>query len=661
MYCRNCGNKISDGENFCLKCGTKVEDGQLPQRKKMDRRLLAIPVIFSLIFLAGAAVCMIMELDHRRGYLVSAVEASGVPGCMGRKEAVERKWDALGIADISAKKDLLGELGAIAQEAEDFMACVEEVDRLQSEKERYDLGGKEYGVYEAALDKCTAAAEKKDGDIEGLLENARESLEALIQANDAQVSQVVDMYEAMDLSGAGKKEVAVYGENMAAINELVGADEKDYQAISQAFSKMDETMYMYLEPENPLEINVQQVDALDFPKVRLYLSVKDAVSGEVPEDLDPGMFYVRKQDVNAKYVEQVVTDVEQLNENEVLKVDMVADVSGSMDGDPLDEAKECMRGFINSVQFSAGDMVELTSFSTGVRLEQEFCDDAALLIRKIDSLYTKDMTSLYDALYTAVERAAAQSGARCVIAFTDGDDNYSNCTKEEVIAAAQRYHVPVFMIGIGDVGYPDASDIAQQTGGAYYNIEDVYSMGSIYDEIYRAEKELFLVGFEDSTGAKAQDVSDIETGYQSVEYGGECRYSYTPSILLGADGDAFYEDGPEAVVEGYMRGFADAVTGSDFSYISDYLKPGSVIYDEQQKYVQRDIKEQLDSFEIVSVDYQDGDHCVVQTRETYYVQVGDDPLQLMTQGCQYAVEQDSSGWKLTDFVGKVDVISRIRQ
>ena len=110
-----------------------------------------------------------------------------------------------------------------------------------------------------------------------------------------------------------------------------------------------------------------------------------------------------------------------------------------------------------------------------------------------------------------------------------------------------------------------------------------------------------------------------------------------------------------------MRGFADAVTGSDFSYISDYLKPGSVIYDEQQKYVQRDIKEQLDSFEIVSVDYQDGDHCVVQTRETYYVQVGDDPLQLMTQGCQYAVEQDSSGWKLTDFVGKVDVISRIRQ
>ena len=102
---------------------------------------------------------------------------------------------------------------------------------------------------------------------------------------------------------------------------------------------------------------------------------------------------------------------------------MVADVSGSMDGTPLNEAKEIMRNFIGSVQFAAGDMVELTSFATGVRLEQEFCSDASLLTNEINGLYTGDMTSLFDALYTSVERVAAQSGAKCVIAFTDGDDN----------------------------------------------------------------------------------------------------------------------------------------------------------------------------------------------------------------------------------------------
>ncbi len=48
-----------------------------------------------------------------------------------------------------------------------------------------------------------------------------------------------------------------------------------------------------------------------------------------------------------------------------------------------------MNNFISSVQFEAGDLVELTSFSTGVRLEQEFCDDADLLTQKVNQLFTE--------------------------------------------------------------------------------------------------------------------------------------------------------------------------------------------------------------------------------------------------------------------------------
>ena len=68
--------------------------------------------------------------------------------------------------------------------------------------------------------------------------------------------------------------------------------------------------------------------------------------------------------------------------------------------------------------------MELTTFSTGVYIEREFCSDSNALIADIANLDTGNMTSLYDALYTAVTRVAAQNGAKCVIAFTDGNDKH---------------------------------------------------------------------------------------------------------------------------------------------------------------------------------------------------------------------------------------------
>ena len=81
----------------------------------------------------------------------------------------------------------------------------------------------------------------------------------------------------------------------------------------------------------------------------------------------------------------------QLNEIEALNINMLADVSGSMSGTPLDDAMSIMDRFIDSVQFSAGDQVALTSFSNGVYIEQDFTNDAGRLKSAVNSLYTQDM------------------------------------------------------------------------------------------------------------------------------------------------------------------------------------------------------------------------------------------------------------------------------
>ena len=89
------------------------------------------------------------------------------------------------------------------------------------------------------------------------------------------------------------------------------------------------------EPKNQAVVSIQQIDASEFPTVKLYMSIKDKTTGNVIENLDDAFFYINKKDANAKYVKQVVKSANQLNEKEALKVDMVADVSGSMDGSPL--------------------------------------------------------------------------------------------------------------------------------------------------------------------------------------------------------------------------------------------------------------------------------------------------------------------------------------
>lgn len=691
MFCTRCGKPIEEGARFCGNCGARVagtedvkevrdeavEKERKPERKpeqkprkhntkkqnhggkKSFRKMWVVAAVIIVCFLAGGSVYATAGLERQKENLAKKIEKSDVPEYVEELKEEDSKWENFGFADVSKKKTVIRKLEKIDKNVEKFQTCSKNLKAMKKEKKQYRLDEESYAAYEEALENCTEAfKEKKAQEALELFAKAEEAFEQLQKSNEDYIEEKIEKYEEADMGEAESEDVDNYNKYIKSIRASV--KKKDYEAVKKTFVKMDEIIQLYVEPENPLEFTIQQVDASKFPEVKLYVSIKNPQTGEVPGNLDQSLFYIKKEDANQKYVKQVVTSVNQLNEEEALKVDMVADVSGSMAGQPLSEAKAIMSNFINSVQFDAGDLVELTSFATGVRLEREFCDDPDLLINDINALTTDNMTSLYDALYAAVERTATQTGARCVIAFTDGNDNYSSCTIDEVIAVAKRYHVPIFIIGIGSIDYADISTIASQTGGAYYSISDVYSMESIYNQIYQMEKELYMVEFEDNTGATAKEQANIEAGYRSMEYGGNCRYTYTPNVLLNANSSNIYKDGPEAVVETYLKNFAKAVTNSDFSLLSGCMKEGSAIYEEQKKYVQRDINETLDSYEITDVKYNGNSACEISTRETYYVQVKGKPLQLMTQECTYALKKYGSDWKMTEFVD-IKVVSRIKQ
>lgn len=563
-----------------------------------SRRTIIIGLLTVLVILLGATAFLlysVVGLNSAKTEIVASIQDSGFTEVDEPLEKIELKWSRLGIIDISGKK-------AVIHEAEQLRAS----------------------LYK-------------------------------------QVKETAKGYKNLDMSKADPEDKKNYDDYMSQLSESMSNTPEtcDYKRTKELFDQLESAVFLYTESKNKLNVMVQQIDASSFPKIKFYLALKDPSSNSTPQELNPKYFYIRKKNSSEQYIRHAVTQAGQLTDMDTLSIDMVADISGSMSGRPMSEAKSVMNRFLDSVQFDAGDEVELTSFSSGVYPVESFTKDAGLLKQRVNSLSTHGETSLYDALYYAVERVAPRKGARCVIAFTDGEDNDSKCTKDDVVALANRYHIPVFIIGIGSHNTSACQYIAQKTGGEYYG-SSVSSMDQIYKTIYEIEKSLYVVEFDDPTGAAITDQGDIEIGYHSPEYGGQIEYTYRPNVLVSASSDPIYRDGPEAAVANYLKNFPKAVSNNDFSLIAPYMQAGSSIYTGQQDFVKRDIQERLDSYEILDVTHDSADSCTISTRETYYVQVENKPLELMTQECKYTVVKDGNQWLLTT-LADINVVNRIKQ
>lgn len=517
MFCRNCGKELEDGSMFCGNCGAKLTQGIYPYNEEpvempvqnMENtentpRKSPVGKIVAGVVIAVLAVCIgvgaflgirVNTYQSKYKKLTKNITEYAIDACTDEMNDLAKDWKKTGFLSFKDKQDLLDSLQEVCDSAEESAQWLEDAQEQIKEaidaKEDYNLL-EDYKDYEAILDECKAALEAKNIEKgKELLADVDSEFESLKKETKDYVDEKLDEYNGADLTLADADDKSVITDGIKKIKEL--QQKENYKDMKSLFDDLDEVAYQYLKPKKSLNVQIQQVDASQYPNIRLYLQVEDQKSGEVPASLDNTLFFIRKQDASANYIKQEVKKVSQLNETEALNIEMVADVSGSMMGQPLMEAKNIMSNFVSSVQFAAGDKVELISFSTGVAIEETFSTSSTTLISKINGLQTGNMTSLYDALYASVNRVAAQSGAKCVIAFTDGLDNYSSCSSSDVISTAQRYHVPIFIIGIGTSNYSEASNIAKQTGGAYYNINTVTSMSDIYKEIYKQEKELYLV------------------------------------------------------------------------------------------------------------------------------------------------------------------------
>lgn len=413
-----------------------------------------------------------------------------------------------------------------------------------------------------------------------------------------------------------------------------------------------------------LKLAVKQVDVTNFPTVRLYLDIRDE-SGTIPKDLEGGMFLLsEKRAHDSEYIKRSIERVVQLNEQEQINIHLVADISGSMWGEPIDEAIVIMRKFLENVQFGIGDKIQLTAFHSFVMEIQRFTPDKSLLQSALDRLWAEGETALYDALYYAIHSTALQEGAKCIIAFTDGEDNCSSVSYETVIADSQHFGIPIFIIGV-DVdevyGRSVLQDICDRTGGSYSSIKEIDTLESIYEQVYRAQKEQYLIEYiSEADDSKMSDQFEVQINLQSGAYSGKTDFSFEPHLLLDVNTDYSGQDEIESILASYLKGFISAMQTKQFSDLSWTLIKDSPIYVEQERYIKKDAHEELISYEILAKNI-NGDECTLLVRENYYIESKRAALHMMTQIAHYRLYKTSEGWRFHSFVEPVKVVEKIYQ
>ena len=228
-------------------------------------------------------------------------------------------------------------------------------------------------------------------------------------------------------------------------------------------------------------IRITQVDNSRFPEVTVYVSVTNA-AGE-PVTIDPDLIQLTE---NGKNMQARNTSV--AGEVGDLSTMLVMDVSGSMlQAGKLRNAKQAARLYIE--QMRPGDQAGLITFNTVVKYVQPLTSDRAALTASIDKLNAYEDTAMYDALAKATQALKDVTGRKAIIVLTDGLDNVSKNTPNQVLNGVGPMGLSISTIGLGDPkksGMNSGLDekglktFSEKAGGIYSYANDPETLQNLY-------------------------------------------------------------------------------------------------------------------------------------------------------------------------------------
>jgi Ca-activated chloride channel family protein len=240
------------------------------------------------------------------------------------------------------------------------------------------------------------------------------------------------------------------------------------------------------------------VDNVDVRTVPLYVSVVDR-NGNAREDVDKSLFRIIDGDAEGKILQfRKAFD-------EPISIALLLDASASMVYS-MREATTAAKTFVDRT-LHVGDRCAVYAVRSTPRIMQPLTDDKASIAKALQNIKPEGDTALYDAIDIALRDLKDEKNRRAVVVLTDGGDNESMDSWDDVERNAREAGIPIYFVAYESLeptarqDYDRMTYLSTETGG-FVTQANEQTLLAKYGDIERDLRAQFAITYQVTSYAK---------------------------------------------------------------------------------------------------------------------------------------------------------------
>lgn len=196
------------------------------------------------------------------------------------------------------------------------------------------------------------------------------------------------------------------------------------------------------------------------------------------------------------------------SEDAPISLGVIFDMSGSM-GDKIDKAREAVVEFFRTA--NPADEFFLIAFNDQPDLVSDFTSSVEDIQGKLVFTVPRGRTALLDSIYMGLNKMhEAQRQKKALLIISDGGDNRSRYTENEIRSIVREADVQIYAIGIFDqfpatpeerMGPTMLSELTDVTGGRTFTIDNPNDLADVATKIGIELRNQYVLGYRPNNPA----------------------------------------------------------------------------------------------------------------------------------------------------------------